>query len=89
MDRALAKLNLFYYVINYIEKELGISSLTWIINFPSDVGNLINEKFPFKSYLNYLNDIKEDDNSSLYYPLWTRSKVDLTTMKFMMKWKLS
>ncbi|CAJ0762877.1 5483_t:CDS:2, partial [Entrophospora sp. SA101] len=59
-----------------------------VINFPSDVGNLINEKFPLKSYLNYLNDIKEDDNSSLYYhPLWTRSKVDLTTMKFMMKWK--
>ncbi|CAJ0839981.1 9359_t:CDS:2, partial [Entrophospora sp. SA101] len=77
MNRALAKLDLLTnrVIINYIEKELGISSLTWIINFPSDVGNLINEKFPLKSYLNYLNDIKEDDNSSLYYhPLWTRSK---------------
>ncbi|CAJ0865276.1 4959_t:CDS:10, partial [Entrophospora sp. SA101] len=74
-------------VINYIEKELGIRSLTWsrdqssnfrlrylclltdhinnpgVINFPSGMGNLINEKFPLKLYLNYLNDIKEDDNS--------------------------
>ncbi|CAH1768811.1 14328_t:CDS:2, partial [Entrophospora sp. SA101] len=88
-------------VINYIEKELGIRSLTWsrdqssnfrlrylclltdhinnpgVINFPSGMGNLINEKFPLKLYLNYLNDIKEDDNSLLCYPLWAKSKVEL------------
>lgn len=47
------------------------------IYFPFDMGNLINEKFPLQSYLNYLN-FKDNDYSFLHYPLWTGSKVNST-----------